>query len=154
MLMWQALLVSACSKSSVKLLTISIGFPGGTVVENLPANAGDPRDAGSVLGLGRSLEEEIENYCNILAWKIPWTEEPGGLPTVCEVTKESDMTEWLSTSKKKKEENLISMSQFLVCSMCSIYSCGQMQEGFHLQGLDRVWCPPCLEESPVPWALN
>ena len=63
------------------------------MVENLPANAGDPRDAGSVLGLGRSLEEEIENYCNILAWKIPWTEEPGGLPTVCEVTKESDMTE-------------------------------------------------------------
>ena len=28
-------------------------FPGGTVVKNLPANAGDPRDVGSVPGLGR-----------------------------------------------------------------------------------------------------
>ena len=31
------------------------GFPGGTVVKNLPANAGDARDVGSVSGLGRSL---------------------------------------------------------------------------------------------------
>ena len=46
--------MSACSKSSVKLLTIGIGFPGGTVVENLPANPGDPRDAGSIPGSGRS----------------------------------------------------------------------------------------------------
>ena len=30
------------------------GFPGGTVVKNLPANAGDSRDAGSTSGLGRS----------------------------------------------------------------------------------------------------
>ena len=30
------------------------GFPGGTVVKNLPANAGDARDTGSISGLGRS----------------------------------------------------------------------------------------------------
>ena len=30
------------------------GFTGGSVVKNLPPNAGDARDAGSVLGLGRS----------------------------------------------------------------------------------------------------
>ena len=34
---------------------IDIGFPGGTVVKSLPANAGDERDAGSVPGSGRSL---------------------------------------------------------------------------------------------------
>ena len=33
---------------------IDIGFPDGTVVKNLPANAGDARDAGSILGSGRS----------------------------------------------------------------------------------------------------
>ena len=33
-----------------------------------------------------SLEEEMATHCNILAWEIPWTEEP-----VCGVTKESDM---------------------------------------------------------------
>ena len=52
------------------------GFPGGTVVKNLPANAGDSRDAGSIPG---SLEKEMANYSNTLAWKIPRTEEPGGL---------------------------------------------------------------------------
>ena len=31
-----------------------VGFLGGTVVKNLPANAGDVRDMGSILGLGRS----------------------------------------------------------------------------------------------------
>ena len=32
----------------------NIGFPGGAVVKNMPANAGDTRDVGSILGLGRS----------------------------------------------------------------------------------------------------
>ena len=31
-----------------------IGFPGGSVVKNVPANAGDVRDVGSIPGLGRS----------------------------------------------------------------------------------------------------
>ena len=34
-----------------------MGFPGGTVVKNLPANAGDTGDAGLIPGLGRSPEE-------------------------------------------------------------------------------------------------
>ena len=42
-----------------------------TVVKNLPANAGDIRDAGSIPGLGRSLEEGMETHSNILAWRIP-----------------------------------------------------------------------------------
>ena len=47
------------------------------MVKNLPANAGDVRDAGLVPGLGESSEEEIANYSRILSWEIPWTEEPG-----------------------------------------------------------------------------
>ena len=34
------------------------------------------------LGWEDTLEEEMETYSSILAWKIPWTEEPGGLHTV------------------------------------------------------------------------
>ena len=34
---------------------------------------------GSVPGSGRSPEKEMATHPNILAWKIPWTEEPGGL---------------------------------------------------------------------------
>ena len=52
------------------------GFPGGTVVKNLPANAGD---VGSIPVSGRSLKEEMATHSSILAWKMPWTEEPGRL---------------------------------------------------------------------------
>ena len=52
------------------------GFPGGPVVKNLPANAGD---ASSIPGLGRSPGEGMTTYSRILAWEIPWTEEPVGL---------------------------------------------------------------------------
>ena len=38
------------------------------------------------------LEKEMANYFSILAWEVPWTEEPGGLHIVHEVEKESDMT--------------------------------------------------------------
>ena len=45
------------------------------VVKNLPANAGDVRD--SIPGSEDPLEEGMATHSNILAWKIPWTEEPG-----------------------------------------------------------------------------
>ena len=49
------------------------------VVKNPLANAGDVRDTGSIPGLGRSLEEGMATHSSILAWRISWTEEPGGL---------------------------------------------------------------------------
>ena len=52
-------------------------FAGILVVNNLPTNTGD---TGSIPGLGRSLEEEMAT--SVLAWKIPWTEEPCGLQSV------------------------------------------------------------------------
>ena len=45
----------------------------------MPASAGDMRDSGSISGSGRSPEEGCGNPFSILAWRIPWTEEPGGL---------------------------------------------------------------------------
>ena len=43
------------------------------------------------------LKKEMSIHSSILAWRMPWTEEPGGLysPWGC---KESDMTEWLILS--------------------------------------------------------
>ena len=55
------------------------GFPGGAVLRNPPANAGDSRDAGLIPGSGGSPGEGNGNPLSILAWKIPQTEEPGGL---------------------------------------------------------------------------
>ena len=45
------------------------------VIKNLPANAGDIRNAGLIPGLERSLEEAMTTHSSILAWRIPWTEE-------------------------------------------------------------------------------
>jgi len=52
------------------------------LVKNLPANAGYARDFGSIPGLGRSLEEGVTTHSSILAWRIPWTEDPCGLQSM------------------------------------------------------------------------
>ena len=48
------------------------------MVKNPPANAGDIGDAGLIPELGRSPGGRHGN-ASILAWRMPWTEEPGGL---------------------------------------------------------------------------
>ena len=52
------------------------------MVKNQPNNARDIGDAVSIPGSERSLEEEMVTHYSILAWKIPWTEEPGGLQSI------------------------------------------------------------------------
>ena len=52
------------------------------MLRNPPANAGDIRDTGSIPGSEDPLEKEMATHSNILAWRIPWTEEPGGLQSV------------------------------------------------------------------------
>ena len=52
------------------------------VVKNLPVNAGDIRDMGSILGQEDPLEEGMATHSSILAWRNPWTEEPGGLQPI------------------------------------------------------------------------
>ena len=49
------------------------------VVKNLPANAVDVKDEGSISRPEDPLEKEMATHSGIFAWRIPWTEEPGGL---------------------------------------------------------------------------
>ena len=59
---------------------INIGLSGSQLeVKNPPANAGDARDADSIPGLGGSPGEGMTTHSSILAWEIPWTEEPRAL---------------------------------------------------------------------------
>ena len=53
-----------------------VGFPGGSEVKHLP-----PMWEARVRSQGREdlLEKEMATHSSILAWRIPWTEEPGGL---------------------------------------------------------------------------
>ena len=52
------------------------------MVKNLPANAGDRRDAGLTPGLGRSPGGRHGNPLQYSCLENPWTEEPGGLPFI------------------------------------------------------------------------
>ena len=51
---------------------------GGSVVKNPPTKAGDTTDMGGE----DLLEKAMANHSNILAWRIPWTEEPSGLESM------------------------------------------------------------------------
>ena len=53
---------------------VQLGFPGGSAEKNPPA-----KQEMWVLSLGREdpLEKEMATHSSILAWEIPWTEEPG-----------------------------------------------------------------------------
>ena len=52
------------------------------MVKNPPANARDLRDMVQSLGQEDPLEEGMATHSSILAWRIPWTEEIGGLQTI------------------------------------------------------------------------
>ena len=53
-----------------------LDFPGGSVVKNLPAMQETWVQS---LGWEDPLEKEMATHSSILAWRIPWTEEPAGL---------------------------------------------------------------------------
>ena len=59
-----------------------MGFPGGSVVKNLPT-----KQEMQVRFLGQEdpLEKEMATHSSILVWKIPWTEDPGGKNPCCHI---------------------------------------------------------------------
>ena len=94
-----------------------MGFPGSSVAKSLSDSAGDAGDVGSSLGWEDPLEKEMAVHSNILAWKISWTEEPGGL-------------QWVAKSQTRVSQ---AHTQLPV---------GRMAEGGRVvavQSLSRVW---------------
>ena len=61
-------------KDFYKNLVTYRGFPSGSAVENLPA----VQESGFSPWSGRSPEEGMAAHSSILAWRIPWSREPGG----------------------------------------------------------------------------
>ena len=70
------------SQGSLKVKTGGCDPVVALVVRNPPVNAGDVRDVVSILGSGRSPGGGHGNHSSIPAWRIPWTEEPGGLQSM------------------------------------------------------------------------
>ena len=52
------------------------------MVKNPTVNAEEAGDVGSILGQEDPLKKEMATHSRILAWEIPWTEEPGGLQSM------------------------------------------------------------------------
>ena len=55
------------------------------MIKNLPVSAGDARDVGLIPGSysrEEPLEKKMATHISILAWKIPWRKEPGGLQSL------------------------------------------------------------------------
>ena len=52
------------------------------MIKNLLANAGDTRSWVQFLGQEDPLEKGMATHSSSLAWRIPWTEEPGGLQSM------------------------------------------------------------------------
>ena len=59
-----------------------MGFPDGSVGKESACSAGDTADVSSIPGLGRSPGEGNGNHSSVLAWRVPGTGEPGGLPSM------------------------------------------------------------------------
>ena len=90
-----------------ELMLVRWGFPGGSLVKNMPA-----KQETRVWSLGRedALEKEMATCSSILAWRIPWPEEPGVLPPWGH--KELDMTEQLSTRAEGMKPHRIWWADF------------------------------------------
>ena len=56
-----------------------LGFPGSSVVKNPTANAGD---VSLIPGVEDPLEKEMITHSSIPTWRIPWTDDPGGLQSM------------------------------------------------------------------------
>ena len=74
------------------LVCIKLGFPGGASGKEATGQFWTRKTCRFEVWVREDpLEEGVATHSNILAWRIPWTEEPGGLQSVGH--KDSDTTE-------------------------------------------------------------
>ena len=71
---------STVKENQFRGLSIIPGFPPRLSGKEATCHAADTGDAGSIPGSGSSPGGGQGNHSSILAWRIPWTEEPGGPP--------------------------------------------------------------------------
>ena len=93
---WLLLLLCHATMNIILLVLLgssvtALGFPGNSVVKEPACNAGDTEDKSLIPGSGKSPGEGHGKPLQYFAWRIPWTEEPGGLQSIGH--KESHTTE-------------------------------------------------------------
>ena len=68
-----------CPRASIVYISYNLESARASLVSNRKESACDGGDQGSVPGLGRSPGEGMATHSSTLAWRVPWTEEPGGV---------------------------------------------------------------------------
>ena len=79
------------------------GFPGGSDGKESACNSGD---IGSVMGPEEPLEKGMVTHSSILAWRIPWIEEPGGLQSMGSQIVRHNWRDWARMQSQKDAEEL------------------------------------------------
>ena len=94
-------------------------FPGGSDGKESAYNVGD---LGSIPGLEDSLEEGMAIHSSILAWRTPWTEEPGRLQSMGShrvehnwARKHSTGSHWNKDSNGKEKEKKLAHNHGVLC---------------------------------------
>ena len=97
----------------------SWGFPSGSVGKESTCCVEDTGDEGSIPGLGRSPGGGQGNHSSILVWRIPWTEEPGGLQSI-ELQKVGH--DWSDWAHIKKHAHIFPSSELHYTRLVSLLS--------------------------------
>ena len=101
---------------------VCMGFPGGSVGKESAYKAGDAGDMGSVPGLGRFPGVEHCTHSRVLAWKVPWMEEPGRLQSMGSQRMRHDLV----TKQQQLLTRLISRhlpSDYMILKVISVQAC-------------------------------
>ena len=108
--------------------SLTKGFPGGSNDEESACNAGD---LGLIPGSGRSLAKGMATHSSVLAWRIPWTEEPRGVQSM---GSQRLRHKW-ATFTFLKATSSSSLSPFSLFqwykNLCHWTKCRLPQEAFH-----------------------
>ena len=114
-----------------------MGFPAGSGVKNLPTMQ---ETKARSLGGKDPLEEGMASHSSILAWRIPWTEEPGGL--------QSEGSQSQTRLKRLSSNNTGTCMHGLPCWFKTIiiiinynllYNTGNFAQCMWKPGWERVW---------------
>ena len=125
------------------VVKFSEAFPGGSVDKESACNAGDP---GSIPRWWNPLEKEMATHSSIFAWKIPWTEEPGGLQSIGSQRVGHDFA---ATSTKIQWWNQIPKDSKLIRKPW--LECPFIQQQYNCS----YWkCPKCLSIIKGTWCLT
>ena len=120
------------------------GIPSGSVVKNLPANVGDLQET-HVQSLGHEdpLKKEMATHSSTLAWRIPWTEEPGGL-----LSMGSQRVSPSESSSPRRMSLLLTSSH---SELCSVLQTDHMITHIHFFPSLPF---PCVSPSPTYSAVS